>query len=146
MSPSSLTGQVIGKYRVLEALGRGGMAQVYRAYHPQLDRYVAMKVLRSDLVDDKEFLARFQREARAIASLRHHNIVQVFDFDAQDERYYMVMELLEGDTLRARLNNYRRNSGDDGNAHSCRRHHPNRQRRRDRVCGRWNLDDSARRQ
>jgi len=68
---------------------------------------VAMKVLRSDLADDKEFLARFQREARAIASLRHHKIVQVFDFDAQDELYYMVMELLEGDTLRARLNHYR---------------------------------------
>lgn len=107
MSPNPLEGQVIGKYRVLEALGRGGMAQVYRAYHPQLDRYVAIKVLRSDLVEEKEFLARFQREARAIASLRHHNIVQVFDFDVQDEIYYMVMELLEGDTLRARLNKYR---------------------------------------
>jgi serine/threonine protein kinase len=107
MSPNTLEGQVIGKYRVLEALGRGGMAQVYRAYHPQLDRYVAIKVLRSDLVEEKEFLARFQREARAIASLRHHNIVQVFDADAQDDIYYMVMELLEGDTLRARLNKYR---------------------------------------
>jgi serine/threonine protein kinase len=107
MSPNPLEGQVIGKYRVLEALGRGGMAQVYRAYHPQLDRYVAVKVLRSDLVEEKEFLARFQREARAIASLRHPNIVQVFDFDVQDEIYYMVMELLEGDTLRARLNKFR---------------------------------------
>lgn len=107
MSPNTLEGQVIGKYRVLEALGRGGMAQVYRAYHPQLDRYVAIKVLRSDLVEEQEFLARFQREARAIASLRHPNIVQVFDFDVQDEIYYMVMELLEGDTLRARLNKYR---------------------------------------
>ncbi|MCX6067188.1 MAG: protein kinase [Chloroflexi bacterium] len=107
MSPTSLEGQVIGKYRVLEALGRGGMAQVYRAYHPQLDRHVALKVLRSDLVEDQEFLARFQREARAVAALRHHNIVQVFDFDAQDDVYYMVMELLEGDSLRARLNKYR---------------------------------------
>jgi len=107
MSPTTLEGQTIGKYRVLEALGRGGMAQVYRAYHPQLDRYVAIKVLRSDLVEEKEFLGRFQREARAIASLRHPNIVQVFDFDVQDEIYYMVMELLEGDTLRARLNKYR---------------------------------------
>jgi serine/threonine protein kinase len=107
MSPNTLEGQVIGKYRVLEALGRGGMAQVYRAYHPQLDRYVAIKVLRSDLVEEEEFLARFQREARAIASLRHHNIVQVFDFDTHDDIYYMVMELLEGDTLRARLNKYR---------------------------------------
>ena len=106
MSPS-LEGQTIGKYRVLEALGRGGMAQVYRAYHPQLDRYVAIKVLRSDLVEHEEFLARFRREAHAVSGLRHPNIVQVFDFDVQDENYYMVMELLEGDTLRARLNEYR---------------------------------------
>jgi serine/threonine protein kinase len=107
MSPKTLEGQTLGKYRVMEALGRGGMAQVYKAYHPQLDRYAAIKVLRSDLVEETEFLARFQREARASANLRHPNIVQVFDFDSQDDIYYMVMELLEGDTLRARLNEYR---------------------------------------
>ncbi len=106
MSPA-LEGQTIGKYRVLEALGRGGMAQVYRAYHPQLDRYVAIKVLRSDLVEHEEFLARFRREAHAVSGLRHPNIVQVFDFDVQDEQYYMIMELLEGNTLRAKLNEYR---------------------------------------
>ena len=100
-------GQTLGKYRVLEPLGRGGMAQVYRAYHPQLDRYAAVKVLRSDLVEESEFLGRFQREARAVAGLRHANIVQVYDFDAQDGLYYMVMELLEGDTLKAQLNYYR---------------------------------------
>ena len=92
---------------MLEPLGRGGMARVYRAYHPQLDRYVAIKVLRSDLVEEEEFLARFRREAQAVAALRHPNIVQVFDFDAQNNVYYMVMELLEGDTLRTRLNDYR---------------------------------------
>jgi len=107
MLPTSLEGQTLGKYRVLEPLGRGGMARVYRAYHPQLDRYVAIKVLRSDLVDDEEFLARFRREAQAVATLRHPNIVQVYDFDVQDGIYYMVMELLEGDTLKARLNDYR---------------------------------------
>jgi serine/threonine protein kinase len=107
MLPTSLEGQTLGKYRVLEPLGRGGMARVYRAYHPQLDRYVAVKVLRSDLVDDEEFLARFRREAQAVAVLRHPNIVQVYDFDVQDGTYYMVMELLEGDTLKARLNDYR---------------------------------------
>ena len=69
MAPDSLEGQNLGKYRVLEPLGRGGMARVYRAYHPQLDRYVAIKVLRSDLVEEEEFLARFKREARAVASL-----------------------------------------------------------------------------
>jgi serine/threonine protein kinase len=104
---NTLEGQTLGKYRVLEALGRGGMAQVYRAYHPQLDRYVAVKVLRSDLVEQDEFLGRFRREAHAVSGLRHPAIVQVFDFDVQDEVYYMVMELLEGDTLRARLNQYR---------------------------------------
>lgn len=105
--PASLEGQSIGKYRVLEALGRGGMAQVFRAYHPQLDRYVAIKVLRSDLVEQEEFLGRFRREAHAVSGLRHPNIVQVFDFDVQDEQYYMIMELLEGNTLRAKLNDYR---------------------------------------
>ncbi len=107
VTPASLEGQTLGKYRVLEPLGRGGMAQVYRAYHPQLDRYLAVKVLRSDLVDEKEFLARFQREARSVAGLRHPNIVQIYDFDTQNDLYYMVMELLEGDTLKARLNTYR---------------------------------------
>ena len=106
VAADSLEGQNLGKYRVLEALGRGGMARVYRAYHPQLDRYVAIKVLRSDLVEEEEFLARFKREARAVAALRHANIVQVFDFDARDDLYYMVMELLEGDTLAKRLDDY----------------------------------------
>ena len=106
MAPASLQGQTLGKYRVLDPLGRGGMAQVYRAYHPQLDRYVAIKVLRSDLVEEEAFLDRFHREARAVARLRHANVVQVYDFDVQDGVYYMVMELLEGDTLKARLNDY----------------------------------------
>jgi len=107
VSFDSLEGRNLGKYRVLEPLGRGGMARVYRAYHPQLDRYVAIKVLRSDLVEEGEFLARFRREAQAVAALRHPNVVQVFDFDVQDGVYYMVMELLEGDTLRTRLNDHR---------------------------------------
>jgi serine/threonine protein kinase len=107
MAPTSLEGQTLGKYRVLEQLGRGGMAQVYRAYHPQLDRYVAIKVLRSDLVEEVEFLARFRREARAVAGLRHPNIVNVFDFDVQNDQFFMVMELLEGDTLKVYLNSYR---------------------------------------
>lgn len=104
MAPIYLEGQNLGKYRILEPLGRGGMAQVYKAYHPQLDRYVAIKVLRSDLVEEVEFLSRFRREARAVAALRHPHIVQIYDFDAQDDLYYMVMELLEGDTLKAYLN------------------------------------------
>jgi tRNA A-37 threonylcarbamoyl transferase component Bud32 len=112
MPPASLQGQTLGRYRVLEPLGRGGMARVYRAYHPQLDRYVAIKVLRSDLVEEEEggaasWRVRFRREAQAVAALRHPNIVQVFDFDMQDDVYYMVMELLEGDSLKTRLIDYR---------------------------------------
>jgi len=109
---SDLEGRTIGKYRILEPLGRGGMARVYRAYHPQLDRYVAIKVLRADLVEDDEvdadsWRARFQREARAVAALRHPNVVRVFDFDIEDDLSYIVMECLEGDSLKTRLNDYR---------------------------------------
>ncbi len=107
MDSVSLEGQTLGKYRVLAPLGAGGMARVYRAYHPQLNRYVAIKVLRSDLMGEQEFLTRFQREAQSVAALRHPNIVQVFDFDTHDDIYYMVMELLEGESLKARLNDYR---------------------------------------
>ena len=75
---NSLTGQTLGKYQILEPLGRGGMAQVYRAYHPQLDRYVAVKILRWDLVDDESFLNRFQREAKSMAKIDHNNVVKVY--------------------------------------------------------------------
>lgn len=109
MSPKSLEGQTLGKYRLLEPLGRGGMAQVYKAYHPQLDRYVALKMLRPDLLDEAEFLARFQREARSVAGLRHPNIVQVYDFDVHEDQYFMVMELLEGSSLKTILHAYRAN-------------------------------------
>ncbi|MBC8170648.1 MAG: serine/threonine protein kinase, partial [Anaerolineae bacterium] len=91
-----------GKYEVLQRLGRGGMAEVYRAYHPNLDRYVAIKILHSFLSDESEFKARFEKEAQNIARLRHPNIVQVYDFDydADSDSYYMVMELIEGPTLK----------------------------------------------
>src|SRR5512135_951788 len=107
MAPQKLEGLTLGKYQLREQLGHGGMASIYRAYHPQLDRFVAVKTLRGELVDDPEFLARFQREAKIVAALRHANIVQVYDADVQDDIYYMVMELLEGDTLKARLTDYR---------------------------------------
>jgi len=107
MFSKTLEGKNLGKYRILEPLGRGGMAQVYKAYHPALDRYVAIKILRTDLVEEAEFLARFRREARAVAALRHPHIIQIYDFDVEDDLYYMVMELLEGDTLKANLNSMR---------------------------------------
>jgi len=86
------------------------MAQVYKGYHQQLDRFVAIKVLRSDLIEEPNFLARFQSEARSVAALHHPHIVQVFDFDVQDGIYFMVMELLEGSSLRAFQNAYRQRS------------------------------------
>ncbi len=107
MSLFTLSGRHLGKYQILEPLGSGGMARVYRAFHPQLNRYVAIKVLRGDLVDDDSFLARFRQEAQSVAALRHPNIVQMFDFDVHEGITYMVMELLDGDSLNTRLNDYR---------------------------------------
>jgi hypothetical protein len=81
------------------------MAEVYKAYHPGLDRYVAVKVLHPFLAQEEDFLTRFQREAKAVAALRHSNIVQVFDFDFDRDRnlYYMVMEFIDGRSLKVRL-------------------------------------------
>src|SRR5574341_1908727 len=93
---SNLEGQTLGKYQMLERLGRGGMADVYKAYQPGLDRYVAVKVLHAHLSEDSDFITRFQREAKSVAKLRHPNIIQVIDFDSQNENYYMVMEFVEG--------------------------------------------------
>ncbi|MFN8447963.1 MAG: serine/threonine-protein kinase [Anaerolineae bacterium] len=92
----------IGKYQLFERLGRGGMAEVFRAHHLSLDRYVAIKVLHAFLSDDPEFKERFEREARNIARLKHPNIVQVYDFEQDNdlESYYMVMELVDGPTLK----------------------------------------------
>jgi tRNA A-37 threonylcarbamoyl transferase component Bud32 len=102
---ADLTGKTLGNYRIVERIGRGGMATVYKAYQPALERYVAVKVIHEQLVaDDEQFLKRFRREAKAVASLRHPNIVQVFDFGTEDDVSYMVMEYLEGTTLKAELN------------------------------------------
>jgi tRNA A-37 threonylcarbamoyl transferase component Bud32 len=91
-----LTGRTLGRYQIIERMGRGGMADVYRAYHPGLDRYVAIKVLHERLAEEADFITRFQREARAVARLRHPHIIQVFDFDADGDCYWMVMDYIEG--------------------------------------------------
>ena len=103
MTAKELLGRTLGKYRLAEQLGQGGMAEVYKAYQSNLDRYVAVKVLRPFLAKDQDFLARFQREAKLIASMRHPNIVQVYDFDVEDNIYYMVTEFIDGKTLQAHL-------------------------------------------
>jgi serine/threonine-protein kinase len=67
----SLIGKTLGKYKIVELIGRGAMAEVYKAHQPALDRYIAIKLMHSFLAEDKDFLNRFQREARAAAQLRH---------------------------------------------------------------------------
>jgi formylglycine-generating enzyme required for sulfatase activity/tRNA A-37 threonylcarbamoyl transferase component Bud32 len=98
-----LSNAVIGQYRIIEQISKGGMATVYKAYQPNLDRCVAVKVLTPDQVETKSFIARFEQEARAIAKLRHRNILTVFDYGRQDDLFYLVMEYVSGGTLKARL-------------------------------------------
>jgi serine/threonine-protein kinase len=93
----------IGKYELISPLGQGGMGIVYKAFHPQLQRYVAIKLLLATTETDPDFITRFQREAMAVAQLRYPHIVQVFDFDVQDGKPYMVMEFVKGETLAQRL-------------------------------------------
>ena len=93
----------LGAYQILGELGRGGMATVYRAYQPALEREVALKVLPDFLVEQPGFKARFHREAVAVARLQHPNILSVFDHGEQDGVTYIVSEYVEGGTLAARL-------------------------------------------
>jgi serine/threonine protein kinase len=99
VSATDLVGQKVGPYQVLEKIGQGGMATVYRGFHAELDRYVAIKVLAGALPTTPELLQRFQREARTIAALRHPNIVQVYDFGPLGDTYYLAMEYVEGSDL-----------------------------------------------
>ncbi len=96
-------GARLGPYEIGEMIGRGGMGEVYRATDTRLGREVAVKVLSPHLADDPASLARFRREARAVAALSHTNIVAVFDVGSEGGTQFVVTELLEGETLRARL-------------------------------------------
>jgi serine/threonine protein kinase len=96
-------GENVGPYRIMEQLGQGGMATVYKAYHASLDRYVAIKVMHPAFLDDHTFKARFQREARMVAKLEHPNIVPIYDFSEHEGRPYLVMKFIEGETLKARM-------------------------------------------
>ena len=98
------SGTKLGPYEILSALGAGGMGEVYRARDPRLGREVAIKVLPSGSAPDSERLRRFEQEARATAALNHPNILAVFDIGSQDNSPYIVSELLDGETLRERLN------------------------------------------
>lgn len=100
-----MIGKVLAdRYRIEERIGGGGMSLVYRAYDQQLDRAVAVKVLRGQFGTDEDFVRRFRREAQNAASLSHPNVVQIFDVGREDEQYFIVMELVEGQTLKEMIN------------------------------------------
>ncbi|MGE0101224.1 MAG: protein kinase [Blastocatellales bacterium] len=97
-------GTKIGAYEILAPLGAGGMGEVYRARDTRLDREVAIKVLPADFANNEDRLQRFEQEARATSALNHPNILTVYDFGSHEDSPYLVMELLEGEELRAQLN------------------------------------------
>ena len=92
------------RYEIIKSIGEGGMANVYLANDTILDREVAVKVLRGDLSTDEKFIRRFQREALSVSNLSHPNIVEVYDVGEEDGQYYIVMEYIEGKTLKQLLN------------------------------------------
>ena len=96
-------GTAIGPYRILEQVGRGGMATVYKAHHAALARNVAIKVLPTHLADDDVFRDRFRAEAVTIAKLRHPNILAVYDYGNENGLYYIVTEFVDGGTLADQL-------------------------------------------
>ena len=96
-------GQVLLHYRLIEKIGEGGMGMVWKALDTNLDREVALKILPSRVADDPAALARFRREARALAALSHPHILAIHDSGSEAGVTFVVMELLEGETLKRRL-------------------------------------------
>jgi len=97
---ASLTGKTLGSYRILEQIGRGGMATVYKAYQPSLDRYIAMKILPPQLSLESGFSKRFRREAHSVAKLEHPHILAVHDFGQEEDLSYIVMPYVDAGTLK----------------------------------------------
>src|SRR5215470_4762521 len=93
----------IGKYQILERIGRGGMGTIYKAHDPLLDRSVALKVISNEVEVTDELRARFFREAQACARLSHPNIVTVYEMGEENGRLFIVMEMLDGEELRRLL-------------------------------------------
>lgn len=101
----NLEGKMLGnRYEIIEKIGNGGMATVYKAKCHVLNRYVAVKVLRDEFTTDEEFIKRFAAEAQSAASLTHPNIVSIYDVGHEDNLYYIVMELIKGKTLKQIIN------------------------------------------
>lgn len=94
-----LTGKQLGPYQIVAPLGEGGMAAVYKAYHPAMERYVALKILPRDFASKPEFVARFKQEAKVVAGLQHPHILPVFDFGEAEGYTYLVMPFIKSGTL-----------------------------------------------
>ena len=99
-----LIGKIIsGRYRVESFLGKGGMAEVYKVWDQERSVYLAMKILHADLSEDIVFLRRFKREAKTLAKLQHPNIVRFYGLVENDDPVYMLMDYVEGTTLRKEI-------------------------------------------
>ena len=104
---------IAGRYEIVEKIGSGGMGVVWKAKDKILDRHVALKILRPEMSEDQAFVQRFRQEAKAAASLSHSNIVNIYDVGQDRGLHYIVMELVEGQTLRDKLNEAGRLSVDE---------------------------------